>query len=277
MGLDDLARKGMREAGRISRDYIPAVIEKFETQRIPEAAEQTLTRLEAQQLAATLVTPENRARLDAGIESLPDGKYRMRETAGSREDGNLHVHDFVIEKSAATARLFFVDPEHSMGKSKNRNKLGLPRRGDLRPQVNVLYSLELEKGNPIPRIALLRYRGAVIPEDRKELNKPTAQLQMAEAMLTTGELPDVLQGHENQISFRLDLRSDGSQHKVFAQARAARHVDDIKHMIKSMTSNEELPSHDPLEGQLRRFRAIMRTYFPKYLEGNNFEPLGSES
>jgi|GEM_PF-6775774 hypothetical protein len=276
MGLDDLARKGIRQANRISRDYIPAVIEKFETQRVPDAAERSLTVPEAQQLAASLITPEDREKLDTGIESLSDGKYRMRETAGSREDGNLHVHDFVIEKSGPVARLFFVDPEHAMGKSKNRNTLGIPRRGDLRPQVNVLYSVEMTKGDPVPRIALLRYRGAVIPEDRKELNKPAAQLQMAESMLTTGELPDVLQGHENQITFRLDLRNEGEGHKVFAQARAARHVDDIEHMITSMTANKELPSHDPLEGQLRRFRAIMRTYFPKYLEGNNFVPLISD-
>jgi hypothetical protein len=274
MGLDNLARKAGESAARISRDIVPAVIEGFETQRIPDSAEKVLTPPEAEQFAASLITPENRQKLDEMLGTLPDGTYRARENAGTPEDGNRHVHDFIIKKSGPEAELFYIDPEHSMGKSTNRGSL--PRRGDLRPQVNVLYSTKITNGDPVPRFSLLRYRAAAVPQEKQYLNKPAEQLKIAEAMLTTGEMPDFLQGHENQVTFRLDLRNEGDQQNLIVQARAARDVNDIEYMITQLTTGKPLPAYDPLEGQLRRFKSIMRTHFPNHLRSNNFEPLKSD-
>ncbi len=270
MGIDKFVRKIAHEAERTSRDYIPGVIEKFETQRIPHKIERKLSIDDAEQLASTLVTPANRETLDGFISSFPDGRYRAREEAGTLADGNRHVHDFILNKSGEHAQIFFIDPEHAMGKSKNRNAFGIPRIGDLRPQINVLYGAELRSNDPVPRLSLLRYRAASIPDESKHLNKPSAQLQIAQSMLTTGTLPDVLQGHENEISFRLDLHTEGDSYRILAQARAARDAADVEHMIDHMIARKDMLATDPLEGQLRRFRSIIRTHFPRHFRENNF-------
>lgn len=271
MGIDKIVRKTVDTANRVSRDIIPGLLENIETQNIPPKVERVLESDKAEQFAASLITKETREKLDALVSAFPDGTYRSREAAGTPEDGSRHVHDFVIEKSGPSTRLYFIDPEHATGKSVNRGIL--PRRGDLRPQVNVLFSAELLKDDPVPRIALLRYRAAAIGEDKQHLNKPAAQLETARTMLTNGELPEFLQGKENQISFRLDLRSEGDKHNVIVQARAVRNELDVENMVEKLTAGKSLPAHDPLEGQATRFRSIMRTHFPNHLRAGTFESI----
>ncbi len=260
-------------AGRVQRDYIPALQEKFPTEKAPAFVEKTFTPEIAKIFLKSLITPEQQKRLHDLASSLADGQYRFREAAGTPEQGNRHVHDFIILKSASGIQFFFVDPEHAMGASKNHRLLKILRRGDIRPQVNVLYSMELTPENEVARVSALRYRASVIPEDKPQLNKPGEQFKMAESLLASGDLPEVIRGKENEISFQLDFRPAQYQHKVLVRARAARDSRAVGAMLEKLAAGQTLSSNEPLEGQLRRFRAIMRTYFPKYLEEGRFESL----
>lgn len=255
---------------RLRRDYIPALKEKFEAKREPSVVEQVLSVSEAEGFTESLISSEDQRLIDSLILQLADGGYHARELAGKPEDGNRHVHDFIIEKSRESTRLFYVDPEHSMGKSRNSNILNIPRLGDLRPRVNVLYTVRILPGNSVPEIELLRYRAAAIPKESIDLNKPQMQFEMAKLILETGALPSLLREQEKEITFRLSFRRDEERYKVLFQAREASSAEHIKNVIECLIRKEEVPSHDPVEGQLRRFRAIMRTHFPRLLRENKF-------
>lgn len=259
---------------RLRPHYIPAIQEAFPTEKIPPFAEKKLTSEEAKVLLKFLIKPEEQVRLNELVSSLPAGQYRYREAAGTPEQGNRHVHDFVIMKNASGVQLFWVDPEHAMGVNENKNFLKIPRRGDLRPKINVLYSMELTPEGEVARISLIRYRAAVIPKEKVELNKPSEQLKMAQLMLATGELPEVFQGKENEITFQLDYRVAPDHHRVSVRARENMvSIDTVEKMLAKLAAGQALNSKDPLEGQLERFRPIVRTHFPKNLKENKFKPL----
>lgn len=260
--------------GRLRRDYIPALRERFEARKDPLDVERTLSVPEAEKFAQSLISSEVQKLIADFTADLAEGNYRTREVAGEPGDGTRHVHDFVIEKSAADTQLFYVDPEHSMGKNKNSNILGIPRIGDLRPRVNVLYAVRVLPGDLIPEIELLRYRAAAIPPESPELNKPGAQLEMAELLLESGELPSVVKKQEKQITFRLSLRKNNErEYKSLIQARETSGTEHIKNIIEHLIKGEAVSSRDPIEGQLRRFKAIMRTHFPRLLKENRFVSL----
>jgi hypothetical protein len=261
------------DLGRIRRDIIPAWQERKPTERVPPSVERTLTQEEARQFSESFIDAPKQIELNSLVASLPEGSYIARDIVGVPEKSTRHVHDFVIRKTSAGAQLFYIDPEQGMGKSKNRNPFRIPRRGDLRPQVNIIYSVELTPEGEMARISLLRYRAAVIPSEQQEMHKPSEQLQMAKSILATGTLPAVFEGNENEITFRLDFRPAKDKFKVLAQARAAEGLETLEKMIENLTQGKAMSSHDPIEGQLRRFRGIIQTYFSKYLKQNAFKPL----
>ncbi len=258
---------------RLRRDYIPGLKEIRPTERIPPTAEKILTPEKARTFAEALITNEQRLKLYSLVAPMADGSYRFRDIAGMPEDGNRHVHDFVIKKDSSGVQFFYIDPEHAMGVSKNKNPLNFPRIGDLRPKVNVMYTMELSPEGEVARIALLRYRASAIPKDKPQLNKPGEQLLMAQSMLGQGALPEVLQGHENEVTFYLDFWQMTDEHKAVVHARSAPNAQAVEEMLEKMSTGQTLSSNNPLEGQLRRFRGIARTHFPKFLEEKKFQPL----
>lgn len=261
------------DAVRFMPDYLPAIMETRLTNRMPPYIERTLPTDRANVLLQSLITPEQQLRLHTLVSELPEGTFRWREAAGIPEDGSRHVHDFVIVKSDSATQLFYVDPEHGMGKSINKRRFGLPRRGDLRPQVNVLYGIELTPDNTVSRVSILRYRAAAIPAEQVRLNKPSEQLVMAQLMLQTGALPEILQGKENEVTFHFDFRPTADGHQTAIRARAARDTDSLEQRLEGLTNGQSLSPYDPVEGQLRRFRAIVRTYFPRYIQEKRFQPV----
>ncbi|HEV7701847.1 MAG TPA: hypothetical protein VGO63_00145 [Candidatus Paceibacterota bacterium] len=270
--IEQIQNKVSYHKDRLHRDYIPAWKERRATDRIPPLVEKNLAPEEAGILAESLITSSQLLRLHNGIEPLQEGSYLFHESAGTVKDATRHVHEFIIQKKSSDTQLYYIDPEHTMGKSKNRSPLGIPRIGDLRPQVHVLYSAQLSPHGKIERISILRYRAAVIPEDQHHLNTPKEQFEMAKTILEKGTLPEILKGKENEITFWLDFRSTGDKYKIHAQARAAGDVQAIEKMLENLMKGQTMSSDDPLEGQLRRYRGIMRTYFPKYLEEKRFNP-----
>jgi hypothetical protein len=279
MSLDG---KFIRSAvGRIRRDIVPAFKEKFSTETVPCTVEQTVRAENAEKFSDSLIPSSIRLVLEKALKSMPDGTYRSREIAGSPEDGNRHVHDFIIRKDGVVVELFFIDPEHAMGKSNNTMRLPsttitipnpIPRVGDLRPKVNVLYAVKITAGRTVPDIALLRHRAAAIPESQQALNKPDAQLHIAEEMLISGLSPSFLAGKESEITFRLDMRQkEHDTYSIIGTAREASSTKDLTDMIQG-----ELPKSHPIEGQLERFRSIMRTHFPAHMRRGTFKLIDSK-
>ena len=262
---------GLRHhADRLLPDYLPALEERKAALEVPALFETRLTPSEAEIFLNTIVTREQCRRLADIIAEYPDGTHHFREEAGSPEDGTRHPHDFIFIKEGDTAKLFFVDPEHSVGKNINRNVGKLPRIGDLRPRVNVLYATELV-GETIKKVSLLRYRAEAIPDDSKKLHKPKEQFSMAYRLLDNGELPEEVFYDEDvlrHITFRLDYRADEEDDasRVLIQARKADSSEAIAKMIGDYSHGQTLSRHSPLEGQIQRYRSIMRTHFPRHLE-----------
>lgn len=96
-------------------------------------------------------------------------------------------------------------------------------------------------------------------------------------MLDDGQLPDFLEKNENEIIFRLDVRQgDDGTMLVSAQSRHAPDQDALQRMLDHLISGEPMDSHDPLYGQLERFRAIMRTHFPRHLQEGNFKDISQQ-
>lgn len=270
-GFQSVLYRLEHHADRLRPDYIPALLERYPTNKIPPRFETQITTAWAQKFSESLVTPAQHARLDRSLSHLADGTHIMEEVAGTPKDGNRHIHRFVVKKSGADIEMYYVDPEHSMGKSINHGKFGLPRVGDIRPRVNVLYVAKMTIGSPIISASLLRYRSAVITKDQQGLNKPTAQFKIAEQMIATGKLPQFLVGNQNEITFHLDFRKQGDTYTVITQARAADTTQEVEALVQIMLGGKPLPLQDPLARQVTRFQAIMRTYFPRYLEENKFK------
>lgn len=261
------------DLSRIRRDLIPALKERVPAVEAPPKAEVRLSPESAKKLIDSLIETRTMERITAGLSGLESGSYRAREKAGSPEKGTRHAHDFVVDTDEIGSDLFFVDPENVMGKNKNKNPLGLPRRGDLRPKVNIVYGVGLDADGQVSHISLLRYRASAIPEDKQWLHKNSAQLDLARSMLRDGDLPGILQDQEQEITFRLDLRPAQDGFAVTAQAREASNDGAVQDMINALASGDSLAANDPLEGYLERFRAIMRTHFPKHFENQNFKSL----
>lgn len=268
MSLDGLRRL----TDRIARNYLPGIRERLPADKVPPFADLNLSLSEVQQFCESLITPKTRAALDTHISQLPYGIHRVREIAGTPEDGTRHTHDFVIVKSKGYVELFFIDPEHAMGQSINRKhlpgiKISIPRRGDLRPQVNIIYGTRLYDGDSIPDLAILRYRASAIPENQKSMHKPSTQLEMAHDMLTNGNLPQIMNGKEDEVTFSILLqRALEQQYRVRMQARSAGSVHELEEFMRK--------GKDPSEGvigQLERYRSIMRTHFPRLLATHSFE------
>lgn len=262
----------MHDLRRIQRDIIPALRECSPAQDAPAIVEKEISGEYEERFVDSLIDPEVRERLAELVAPLEHGTYLSRDIVGAPEKGTRHAHDFIAEKGDHGTQLFYIDPEHSMGKNKNNNPLGIPRRGDLRPKVNIMYAVQLREDGTIDTISMLRYRASAIPPEQKRLHKNREQFEMARKMFKSGDLPGVLQGKEHEITFRFDFRKEEDGHaKVAVQARQAESTEAVENMIDSVMNGKPMPAHDPMGGHLERFRSIMRTHFPRHLEAGNFK------
>jgi hypothetical protein len=114
------------------------------------------------------------------------------------------------------ANVFFIDPEHVVGRSKKEKGSLLPRRGDIRPRINAMYGATIDEHGDVPDIVALRYRSNEDSFPEGSFHKFGHQLDMARDLLAGGELPIELQEHEQEITFNFRLRD---AEKSTAQAR----------------------------------------------------------
>ncbi len=113
----------------------------------------------------------------------------------------------------------------------------------------------------MPQIAALRYKTNAI-EDRST-NNVKVQREFAQTMIETGELPHILDDRQPEISFAFDLRpseESPDEYQFSARARGARTPEDLSDML-----HERRAVSASVEQQMERYRAIMRTYFPRFV------------
>jgi hypothetical protein len=247
---------------RLINNYIPDLRDNFRTDMPPPIATEALRNpLEAMPLVERLMPREERAALEAAARSLEPGEYRARIAVGSVEKGTRHPHDFVLDREDGSTSLYFVDPEHQMGKSTNRGFL--LRNGDLRPKMSNLVAVRLAADSVIPDISVLRYRAVALSDPH--LLKMGSQLEVAKLMLADTEIPEILREKENEITYRLNVRPDS----MLIQSRYAS-TDDLHRFLQGGVSAKAL------EGKLHSYRVIMR-HFLTHMAAGRFEPLNAEA
>ena len=247
------------------QNYLPDMLENIPTNNAPSSAVESIeSPEEAERLIESFLPSELRSAILEQVRSLPTGENRARIAVGKKEDGTRHPHDYVIDKGSEGVSLYFVDPEHQMGKSKS-SKGSLPiRKSDLRPKVGNLIALHFNDSEHVPAVSILRFRTASI-EDYHVL-KMTQQLKEAKTLLERepGELPDFLAQSPNEITFHLEIRPDA----MFVQSRFA-----TPEQLELFLHGEAVT--EGLKGKFSSYRQIME-HFLKHLEANRFVSQGKE-
>jgi hypothetical protein len=244
-------------AERFIQNVVPDLRDNLRSDKIPPIASRKIeTPADVLPLMERLLPSNVQDRFFAETAHFASGEYRARVAVGSAEEGTRHPHDYIVQKSDEELVMYFVDPEHQMGMSKKHSKIPLPRKGDVRPKISTLISVRLYNDEAIPDISMLRYRAAAISDPR--LLKMDPQFEIAKQILTTGAVPDVLKGKENEITFRMNIRAE----EMLAQSRYANQeaLDDFLRGKKSAPS---------IEGKVHSYGVIMR-HFLKHLSEQKF-------
>lgn len=251
------------------RRLIPALKEKIGFNNPPTSLDREVTESEALHIVESLISRPALQKITAHTKDLPDGLYSAREVVGVPESATRHVHDFYIEKSGESLDLYYIDPENAMGAS--RSKVLLPRRGDLRPKVNIIFATRIHGvGQPVPTVSLARYLSKALDNKQdRTLHKTSQQLELGRKMLQTGKLPEFLGAEKaKHLSFGLDVRpsyTDGLYQLKYSSQEAKKEED------LELALNDPSRGKVSLLGQLSRYTSIMRTHFPRLLEEGRFE------
>ncbi len=243
---------------RFVKNVIPDLRDNFESKEPPTlVVEKIKDPVEAVPLVERLLPKQIREGLVEEVSRLAPGQYRARVSVGSQEEGTRHPHDFIVDKVGDRTKLYFIDPEHQMGKSKKKSSLPLPRKGDLRPKISTLIGIKLSQSGGIPELSIIRFRAAAITDPH--LLKMGPQFELAKQLLETGDLPELLRGKENEITFRVNVRPD----TLLAQSRYASPSD-----VSGFLRGEKTAT--ALEGKIYSSTIIMG-HFLKHLKEGQFQ------
>ncbi len=140
--------------------------------------------------------------LKAAAESaLESGQlYEHTWIVGSREKGTNHPHTFLGEKSEYGANLFFIDPEHNVGK-----------QNVFRPKISNLVSIDLGDNYHNSRFAVIRFNIEGLTPDQLKLQ----QQFVAAKELLDKDGPTMLKGSQENILFQAIVENG----KVVLRAR----------------------------------------------------------
>ncbi len=239
-------------------NVIPDLRDNLKRKNPPPLARESLEHpSEAGPLVERLFPKEIRESLLREVSVLEPGFHRARIVVGEKKKKNRHPHDFIIDTQEGKINLYFIDPEHQLGKSNNDSIIPFPRRGNLRPKVVTLFGIQLKEEEEIPDISILRFRAAAVADPY--VLKMTAQLGVVIDLLKTGEVPDFLRGKENEITFRLNIRGG----EALVQSRYADSAD----LIGFLHGEKSAPA---LEGKANSSTLIMG-HFLKYLREGKFQ------
>jgi hypothetical protein len=244
------------ESRRFLNNIVPDLRDNFRTEEPPLSLTQKFEDTgEYVHFIDSVFPHDTRKQLWEQLSTFKEGTHRARIKAGNLKQGTAHPHDYIIDKKREEISFYFIDPEHQLGKSKQKGMFPI-RTGDIRPKVSSLIGIKMTSGSDMPEISTIRFRTETI-EDTQKL-KMEAQLQIARGMLKTGETPEILKGKEEEITFRMVI-GEGS---VLVESRYV-NQEDLKKFIKGESSAKAL------EGKKDSFRAVMGQFI-KYSKDGSF-------
>lgn len=245
---------------RIRQSIIPDLRDNIPADKAPRKVRQELGPFgNAYALTERLLPQHMREELLEKSENLPEGYTYAILRAGSKEKGTLHMHSYAIRKEGAERSFFFLDPEHVMGNSRKKGQL--PKIANIRPKVNNLLAFKLGAADTTPTVSFIRFRTEAV-SGTPEAFTLEGQLEIAEAMLASGAVPKILEGHENEIVFRVDVRPEAAE----VESRYASE-EDLKGFIAGGVPSEML------KGRVRTQRTLGEKIL-KHLNNDKFRPIG---
>jgi hypothetical protein len=194
MDMERLQRR-LRNGATDILDNVPSNKPPVKIERAHELGQESA-------LTYSFFSPELQSETREATESLPNGYHLAHLIAGSKKEGTLHAHDYIIKKDERGVTLLYVDAEHTMGKGKREGIL--PRMGDIRPKIANLLALKIPNGDEPLEAICLRYRTERLGQD-SEFFMPHQQLSLLEEMLEKQALPEALQQKEEEIVFRVHI------------------------------------------------------------------------
>ena len=258
MGLnfEGFRRTAKENIRRTVQNTIPDLRDAKTEEFAPASAMRELARPEdSLPFADRLFEPETRAAILAEAASLGDGEYKASIMAGTKEKATLHPHDYYLKKEGSRVQIYFIDPEHAMGKHKRLPTSPLIRSGDFRPPTVTLSAVEIAE-DTVPKLSMLWYRAPAVPHITDL--KMKAQYEVAKQMMERdSELPDLLKGKGNEITFHFVTRPN----MMLAQGRYT----NIAELKQFMYGTHDV--NEALEGKAHAMNIIMRRALRLMREG----------
>jgi len=209
---------------------------------------------QGKKLLERMIPKEKREQLLVMIRDFEEhSSYQTTTLVGEKKKRTQHPHLFVIERGDNHIQLFFVDPEHNVGK-----------QNTLRPRIGNLMSLKIYEGNSEPELAILRFRTPEIEDKDITLLKIQPQLEAARALIENEGVPQFLEDFREEILFRIVVRHD----KSVLQARYTK-----EQGLKSFLEGGKGSS--ALEGKVDSQNAIIDR-FVRFLEEKKFKKVESK-
>lgn len=252
MDMERLHRR-LRNGATDILDNVPSTRPPAKIERARESASDNA-------LAHSFFSPELQSETRASTESLPEGYHLAHLIAGSKKEGTLHAHDYIIKKDAAGVTLLYVDAEHTMGKGKREGML--PRMGDIRPKIANLLALTIPNEDGPLEAVCLRYRTERLGQD-SEFFMPHQQLSLLEEMLREQTLPESLRTKEEEIVFRVQIGPNTN----LVQSRYT----SSKDLETLLTGKANTPF---LRGKTQAYSTIA-SKFARHMRDGKFKPMRS--
>lgn len=250
----------MERLHRRLRNGATDILDNVPTTLPPAKVERPHESTRANALAHNFFSPELQSEARASTESLPEGYHLAHLIAGSKKEGTLHAHDYIIKKDAEGVTLLYVDAEHTMGKGKRDGVL--PRMGDIRPKIANLLALRIPSGDGSLEAVCLRYRTERLEQD-SEFFMPHRQLALLEEMLREQTLPESLRSKEEEIVFRVQI---GTTTNLVQSRYTSR-----KDLETLLTGRANTPF---LRGKTEAYGTIAGK-FAKHMRDGKFKPMRS--
>lgn len=197
----------MERLHRRLRNGVTDILDNVPTTHAPILIERSHESVNPVPLTERFFSQELQSEARMSAESFSDGYHLAHLIAGSKKEGTLHAHDYIIKKDGEGITLLYVDAEHTMGRGKRESLL--PRMGDIRPKIANLLALRIPTNGGQPEALCLRYRTERLDQD-SEFFMPHQQLALLEELLETGELPGALRKKEQEIVFRVHIGKERS-------------------------------------------------------------------
>lgn len=179
--------------------YMREVAENLEGLRAPIHIEPNMI---ADKLIEKIIPQHVQRKLIEGSTHFEIGAmYEHNEIVGRKSDGRVHPHEFMARKiDDNTLELFFVDPEHNIGKD-----------SQFIPAVSNMMSARIYVDGRDPEFAILRHKTErVVAEHPLKglVVKLSHQSRAAQQLLGRDGIPEYLNDFQDQILFRLVIKRE---------------------------------------------------------------------